>query len=107
MTHKATEVTIVTEKVIQDQIVAIIEAEGATGYTVIEGSGKGRHGVRTHARPSVAGDAFDIVKIEVILANRAAAERIAEQVADKLFTYYSGIVYLEEVEILRRSRFGD
>lgn len=106
MTHKATEVTIVTERVIQDQIVAIIERAGASGYTVLEGSGRGQHGTRTHSRPSVAGDAFDIVKIEVILGDRAAAEHVAAEIADNLFTQYSGIVYLEDVEILRRSRFG-
>ncbi len=105
MTHKATEVTIVAEKVIQEQIVEIIERAGATGYTILEGSGKGQHARRTHERPSVAGDAFDIVKIEAILGDRAAAEQVADEVANTLFTHYSGIVYLEEVEILRRARF--
>jgi len=33
------------------------------------------------------------------------ADAIAEQVASTYFRNYSGIVYLEEVEILRREKF--
>ncbi len=105
MTHRATEITIVAERLLQEGIVRIIEAAGATGYTVLEGSGKGSHGLRSRERPSVAGGAFDIVKIEVIVAGREAAERIAQEVADAYFSDYAGIVYVEDVEILRPSKF--
>jgi len=103
--ERATEITIVAERLIEDGIIRIIEAAGATGYTVLEGSGKGRHGLHTRERPSVPSGAFDIVKIEVIVASREKAERIAQEVLDTYFTDYAGIVYLEDVEVFRPTKF--
>ena len=50
-------------------------------------------------------DAFANVKIEVITASREMAEQIAEKVAAQYFENYSGVTYLEEVEILRVHKF--
>lgn len=104
MTYKATKISIVAEKLIQDGITRIIEDAGASGYTVIDGGGKGRHGVRSREGPTLVG-AFAIVKIEVVLNDRGIAETIAERVADAFFKDYSGIVYMEEIDILRPQRF--
>lgn len=104
MTSKATKITIVSERVIQDKIIAVVEAAGATGYTVIEGGGKGSHGLRSTDRPSVV-KALAIVKIEVVVNERETAEKIADAVNEKYFKDYSGIVYLEGVEILRPKKF--
>lgn len=102
--HKAAKVVIVTEKLIEEKIEKIIIDAGATGYTVLNGSGKGAHGVRTRDRPSVIAD-FALVRIEVIVGERAIAERIAEEVSEGFFQNYSGIIYLDEVEVLRREKF--
>lgn len=102
--HNATKIVIVTEKLIEAQVERIVIDAGATGYTVLDGSGKGSHGVRTRDRPSVVAD-FALVRIEVIVADRAIAEEIAEAVSEKFFTNYSGIVYLDQVEVLRREKF--
>jgi len=104
MTHKAMKVSIVTEKRNEKEIERIVEEAGATGYTVFEGSGKGSHGVKSRERPSVVA-AFSLVKIEVIVADRETAETIAERVAATYFDDYAGIVYLDDVEILRREKF--
>ena len=104
MTHKATKVSIITEKLNEKQIEEIIVQAGAKGYSVFEGSGKGSHGLKTRDRPSVVG-AFSLVKIEVIVADRATADEIVEKVASSYFDNYSGIVYVEEVEVLRREKF--
>ena len=48
---------------------------------------------------------FNIVRIEVIVADRAAAERIAETVASRFFKQYPGIVYIDQVEVLRPEKF--
>lgn len=104
MTEKATKVTIISEKLIQADIVRIIEDAGASGYSVFEGGGKGQHGLRPTARPKVVND-FGIVKIEAVVADRSVADTIAEKVAATYFDNYSGIVYLEEVEILRPKKF--
>ncbi|MEM9122536.1 MAG: hypothetical protein AAGB03_04365 [Pseudomonadota bacterium] len=104
MTHPATKVTIIAEKLLQKRIVSLIDAAGATGYTIVEGSGKGQHGVRAQNRASVI-DAFAIVRIEIIMKDRPSAERVAGQVANECFSDHSGIVYLSEVEIFRPDRF--
>jgi len=102
MTHRAKKVSIVTEKLNERQIETIVEEAGATGYTVFEGSGKGSHGVK--GRRTLVND-FTLVKIEVIVSSREIAERIAEQVAERYFENYAGIVYIDDVEVLRREKF--
>lgn len=104
MTHRARKVVIITEKVIMEGVVRIIEASGATGYTVVAAGGKGSRNIRTQDRPSVV-DAFANVMIEVITGSDEVADAIAHQVADTYFENYSGIIYLEEVEILRPRKF--
>ena len=104
MTHKATKIVIITEKLIQDGVARIIQQAGASGYTVVAAGGKGSRGVRSSGRPAVV-DAFANVKIEVITSNREMADRIADEVAAIYFENYSGITYLEEVEVLRPHKF--
>lgn len=104
MTTQATKITIVTERMIQSEVTRIIEDAGASGYTVVEGSGKGQHGLRSSVRPQMVG-AFSIVKIETLVADRGVADTIAERVIANCFQQFSGIVYLSTVEILRPERF--
>jgi nitrogen regulatory protein PII len=104
MTHKAKKVVIITEKLILHNVTKILEDAGATGYTVTSAGGKGSRNVRSDDRTKVV-DAFSNVKIETILGDAQAAERIAEQVADTYFTNYSGVTYLQDVEILRPHKF--
>ncbi len=105
MTHRATKISIVVEKLIQDGVTQIIKEAGARGFTVIDGSGEGSHGVYSGERPSIVG-AFAIVKIEVIVADAEAAQRIADAVTQRYFEQYAGIVYLETVQVLRPGKFS-
>jgi nitrogen regulatory protein PII len=102
--HKATKVVVITEKLIQNKVTDLIEAAGARGYTVTPAGGKGSRGIRSTNRANVV-DEFGNVKIEVIVGDRDAANRIADEVAERFFENYSGITYLEEVEILRPYKF--
>ena len=104
MTHKAKKVVIITEKLILDRVLEIVEGAGATGYTVTSAGGKGSRNVRSEARTTVV-EAFSNVKIEVIVGDATAAERIATEVADTCFGNYSGVTYLQDVEILRPHKF--
>jgi nitrogen regulatory protein PII len=101
---KATKVVIITEKVIMEKVARLIEAAGARGYTVTPAGGKGSRGVRSTSRAAVV-DEFRNIKIEVITGSKEAANRIADEVAEQFFNNYSGITYLEEVEILRPHKF--
>ncbi|MEM6903415.1 MAG: hypothetical protein AAF556_09290 [Pseudomonadota bacterium] len=104
MIHKAKKVVIITEKIIADQVTALIEECGGSGHTVVAAGGKGSRGIRRADRANVVGD-FANVKIEVITDSMEVAEAIATRTAETFFENYSGITYLEEVEILRPHKF--
>lgn len=104
MEHKAKKIVIITEKLITEGVTEIIEECGATGYTITSAGGKGSRGVRSAER-GVAMDAFVNVKIEVITGSEDLANEIADKVAAKYFENYSGITYLQDVEILRPQKF--
>jgi nitrogen regulatory protein PII len=104
MSHKAMKLVIVTEKILVEEVAAVIEAAGATGYTLTPAGGKGSRGIRSTGRASVI-DEFTNVKFEVITSRRETAERIADEVAERFFPNYSGIAHFEEVEILRPEKF--
>ncbi len=102
--HKASKVVIITEKIIVEKVAKLIENAGARGYTITPAGGKGSRGVRSTNRANVV-DEFSNVKIEVITGSKDAANRIADEVTEQFFDNYSGITYLEEVEILRPDKF--
>lgn len=104
MTHQASKLVIVTEKLLLKKIAKIIDEAGATGYTVMEAGGKGSRNVRSSGQPSV-GDSFSNIKIEVLTANRDMALKISDQVAAQFFEDYSGITYLCDAEVLHAHTF--
>jgi len=105
MFYKATKLIVITENFMREDICAIIDACGGSGYTLVPAGGKGLHHVHdTPDKATVVPD-FSNVKIEVVCADRAKAEHMAEQILSQCFKNYSGIMYLEDVEILRPEHF--
>lgn len=103
--HTASKVVIITERSILEGIAELLETHGATGYTYTSAGGKGSRGKRRIDRaPQIAG-ILENVKIEVIVPDHAVAERITEAVVEAFFDDYSGITYVEPVEILRPGKF--
>ena len=102
--HAATKVVIITERVILEGVCKLIEAHGATGYTHMSAGGKGSRGVRSQNSPQISSVSSN-VKIETIVADHAMAVAISEAVAKRYFDNYSGITYLEPVEIVRPHKF--
>lgn len=104
--HHAKKVVIITEKVIAKGVCDIIEEIGATGYTITAVGGKGSRNIRsTSDRASVVED-FANIKIEAIMNDQNTAQLIMDKVAEKFFQNYSGITYIESIEILRPQKFG-
>jgi nitrogen regulatory protein PII len=103
--HQAEKLVIITEKLILKAVCEIIEACGATGYTIVAAGGKGSRNARSTSERASVVDDFANVKIEVIVNEKAIAENIMEQVVGKYFQNYSGITYLEYVEIFRPFKF--
>ncbi|MEL6978521.1 MAG: DUF3240 family protein [Pseudomonadota bacterium] len=103
--YAATKIVIITESSILDGVAALIDEHGATGYTYTAAGGKGSRGQRQINRaPQVAG-ILENVKIEVIVPDHDVAERLIEAVVAKYFKNYSGITYVEPVEIMRPGKF--
>ena len=104
MFYHATKVTVIAEKILLDRLVKDLEHAGAKGYTIVNGSGKGEEFNRPGDRASVISD-FSIVRIEFILADGDKARALAEQITEKFFSQYSGIIYISDVEVIRHERF--
>ena len=102
--HQALKVVIITERSILDGVARLIEQSGATGYTHVAAGGKGSRGIRQVNRPQVSGLSSN-VKIEVIVADRDVAEALTNSVVERYFDDYSGITYVEPVEIIRPHKF--
>lgn len=102
--YNAVKVVITTERSILDGVAEIIESHGATGYTYVDAGGKGSRGKRRlhQSRDSILAN----VKIETIVADHDIAEAITEEVVATFFSDYSGIAYVEAVEILRPGNFN-
>ncbi len=100
--RKAKKVVIITEAVIFDKVVDLITSLGAKGYTAQSATGKGDRGVRSGG--AVFGDLFKNVRIEVITTEEIA-KKIATTVIEKFFRDFAGIVYLEDVEVIRAEKF--
>jgi nitrogen regulatory protein PII len=100
MIKQAVKLTIVTERLLLKEVVRIIEAAGASGYTVTPASGKGSKNLRSSGDPMVS-DTYANVRIEVITTEPEMSERIASEIGDKFFENFSGIIYRDQVEVLR------
>ena len=104
MVHKAKKIVIITEKIIAEGVIKIIEDNGGTGYTITAAEGKGSRNIRSRSRPVII-DALSNIKFEVITGDEKTAQKIADAVAETYFDDYSGITYMENVEILRPHKF--
>lgn len=104
MTIPATKISIVAERFLLPQIEHVLAAEKVSGYSIFAGGGKGSHGVHPVDSASIVRE-FSIVKLEAIVIDRSAAERIAQRLADESFRNQSGIVWLEAAEVVRAEKF--
>ena len=92
-------VTIIAERGLRDKIVDAVHRLGATGHTITDVSGEGSR----HAGGGRITGAN--VKIEAVVPPDVA-EQIATHVAEAYFRYHSVIVTLQDVEVLRGSKYA-
>jgi len=91
-------VTIVAERILQDQLVEEITRLGARGHTLTDASGSGSRGVRAHEWEGPD------VKVEAVVSPEVA-ERIVAHVSARYFEHYAVIVYLLDVEVVRGDKY--
>jgi hypothetical protein len=91
--------TIVTEALLERELLAEFEALGVRGYTITEARGKGGRGTR-HSDWAQEGN----VRIEIV-CEPALAERVAARLRERYYDHYAMILYLQDVSVLRPDKF--
>ncbi len=90
--------TIVAERVLRDRLIALIRAEGATGYTLAAVEGEGSRGVRASE--------FEGRNIQLeTIVSAETAQRIFDRLAERYLEAYAVIAYTTDVEVLRGTKF--
>ena len=91
--------TIVTEAVLERELVAEIEALGVRGYTITEARGKGSRG-RRQSDWSQQGN----IRVEIV-CEAELAERVAGHLRDRYYDHYAMVLFLQDVSVLRPDKF--
>jgi len=92
-------ITIVTESILERQLVEDILRLGAHGYTVTEARGEGSRGVR-----SAEWEHSSNIRLETV-CEEGVAEVIREHLARTYYQHYAMVVYSHPVEVTRGDKF--
>jgi nitrogen regulatory protein P-II 2 len=94
-------VTIITERLLRDDIIDIIKGLGVTGYTLSDTTGEGSRGIRASDWEGKN------VKIEVIVTEERA-DKIIEKISGDYFENYAVVTYTQQVKVVRGQKYiGD
>lgn len=92
-------VTIITEGLLKEQIIAVLKTHHVSGYTVTCADGEGSRGI--HASHWEGPN----LKIETIVSPDAGAA-ILEHIAETFFDHYAVVAWVSDVEVLRGEKFA-
>lgn len=98
-TEKRTMLTVVTESLIENALLADLEKLGVRGYTVSDARGRGHRGVRDANWDEVAN-----IRIEMVCA-RPLAESVLAHLQARYYANYAMVAWLSDVEVLRPEKF--
>ena len=91
--------TIVTEAVLERELVAELEALGVRGYTVTDARGRGSRGRRSSDWAQEGN-----IRIEIV-CEPSLAERVAARLRERYYDHYAMILFLQDVSVLRPEKF--
>lgn len=91
-------VTIVTERILRDDIIDLIKEKGAKGFTITDVEGVGSRGTR------VSDFEGKNVKIEAVVG-RDVGNAIIDSVSEKYFENYAVITYTSPVKVVRGDKY--
>jgi hypothetical protein len=97
--HAKTMLTIVTEALLENDLVELFEARKIRGWTIVAARGMGAHGEK---RGSF--DANENIQIELIV-DTASAEALAEEIMARFGEHYALVQWLSDVRVLRANKF--
>lgn len=90
--------TIIAERLLKDRILHHLDLLGVSGYTVIDGAGRGSRGLIVDEWQG------DNVEIQV-LATRETIDRIAQRMRERYFEHHSIVLYAQDVDVLRPGKY--
>ena len=91
--------TVVTEAVLERELLGELDALGVRGYTITDARGKGSRG-RRQSDWSQEGN----IRIEMV-CEPALAERVARHLRERYYDHYAMILFLQDVAVLRPDKF--
>ena len=91
-------VTIIAERVLRDDLITLIKERGASGWTLTMVEGEGSRGIRASEWEGRNIQIDNLVSSEV-------AETIMDEVGRRYFKDWSVIVYVADVEVLRKDKY--
>lgn len=91
--------TVVTEAVLERELVAELDSLGVRGYTITDARGRGNRG-RRQSDWAQEGN----IRIEIV-CEPALAERIALRLRERYYDHYAMILFLQDVSVLRPDKF--
>jgi nitrogen regulatory protein P-II 2 len=92
-------VTVVAERVLRDDLLALLKRHGASGWTLAAVEGEGSRGIRASEWEGAS------VQIDTLVAD-PVADAIMQEIAATYFADWSVIVYAADVEVLRGDKYG-
>jgi nitrogen regulatory protein PII len=91
--------TVVTEAVLERDLVAELESLGVRGYTITEARGQGSRG-RRQSDWTQEGN----IRIEIV-CEPSLAERVATRLRERYYDHYAMILFMQDVSVLRPDKF--
>ncbi|KXS49006.1 P-II family nitrogen regulator [Halanaerobium congolense] len=103
MLIRAEKVIIITEKIISSRIIDYLESMDIKAYTIYKDvSGQGNRDIR-----SISGGLSrygENIRLEVIIKDDEKAVKVVEKIYAKyLHSKYAGIIYIEDVRIIKQN----
>ena len=99
MNKEKTLLTIITEAVLEDDVIKHLKDLGAHGYTVFDARGKG-------GQELLAGDRVEVPNIQIqVICNADVADAVQSAFQDKYFENYAMVIYRSVVEVIRSDKF--
>lgn len=91
--------TIVTEAVLERELVAEFQSLGVRGYTITDARGRGSRGTR---QSDWAQDGN--IRVEIV-CDAAVADRVVARLRQRYYDHYAMILFLQDVSVLRPEKF--
>jgi nitrogen regulatory protein P-II 2 len=91
-------ITIVAERLLRDELLALLKRHGATGWTITAVEGEGSRGVRASEWEGRNVQIDSLVSPEISGA-------IMQEIGDRYFEDWAIIVYAADVDVLRGTKY--